>query len=116
MSTERVSYDLTIYKNRDFKMNVYFKDASADPVDLTGWSGKAQAREDMSPDSELLFDFTVTVANAAAGKVTVEVADSLTGIVADSGSWDLLMTDPSGYDDSYIIGLITFVNVPTVKG
>ena len=116
MSTERVSYNLVIYKNRDFKMNVYFKDADGDAVDLTGWSGKAQAKETMEPDSALIFEFDVTIADAAAGKVTVEVADAKTGVDNDDGAWDLLMTDPAGYDDSYIIGEISFVSVPTLKG
>lgn len=116
MSTAVQQYDQVIYKGRDFKLIAWFKDAAGDAVDLTGWSGKAQAREEMDPDSELIFEYTVVVADAAAGKVTVEVADSLTQVSQSTGAWDLMMTDPSGYDESYIIGEITFVMVPTVKG
>ena len=115
MSTTVRRYDQVIYKGRDFKMIAWFKDADGDAVDLTGWSGKAQAREEMDPDSALIFEYVVTVADAAAGKVTVEVSDSLSEVSQITGAWDLMMTDPSGYDESYIIGEITFVMVPTKK-
>ena len=115
MSASRVRYDLTIYKGRDFSMNVYFKQLSGDPVNLAGWTGKAQARESVEQTSALLFDFVVTVADAANGKVVVTVSDTKTNIVANMGHWDLLMTDGSGYDDSYIIGIVNLIPVPTVK-
>ena len=111
----RKQYDLVIYKGRDFKMNVYFKDANGDAVDLTGWSGKAQVRESMLVSSTLIFEMTVNVADATAGKVTVSVSDTLTQVTQERGNWDLMMTDDTGYDDSYIIGIVTLVDVPTQK-
>lgn len=114
-STEVVSYDLVIKRNRDFVMNAYFKDSAGDAVDLTDWTGFAQIREELAASSTLILTMEVTIADAAAGKVTIFASDAITGVTQDKGYWDLLMVDPSGIDDSYIIGHVTFIDVPTVK-
>jgi len=114
-NNSRAQFDLVIYKGRDFKMNVYFKDQAGEPADLTGWSGRAQVREDWSISSPLIFEMTVTVELPLEGKVVVEAHDADTLVQQDTGCWDLLMTDPSGYDDTYVLGVVSLVNVPTIK-
>jgi len=111
----RAQFDLVIYKGRDFKMNAYFKDQKGDPADLSGWTGKAQVRETQKSTSNLLFDMSVVVALPLEGKVVIEASDHDTDIEQSQGFWDLLMTDPSGYDDSYILGRVSLVDVPTKK-
>ena len=115
MSSTTKAYDLVIYRNRDFKMNLYFKDAAGDAVNLAGWTGRSQVRTEMSADSTLLFDFVVTVTDAANGKVVVEASDLVTGVSEEEGAYDVMMTNPSGYDESYVMGNVTFADVPTVK-
>jgi hypothetical protein len=114
-TNSRAQFDLVIYKGRDFKMNVYFKDQAGDPADLTGWVGKAQVRETQSSSSPLIFEMPVTVELPLQGKVVVEARDLATDGQQNQGFWDLLMTDPSGYDDTYVLGRVSLVNVPTKK-
>jgi len=114
-TNSRAQFDLVIYKGRDFKVNVYFKDQSGGPADLSGWTGKAQVRESMHSSSPLLFEMNVTVVLPLEGKVTIEASDNDTDILQNQGFWDLMMSDPSGYDDTYILGSVSLINVPTKK-
>ncbi len=113
MNTDRVTWDITIYKGRDFEMPVYFRDVNNDPIDITGWVGLAQVRETNLPDSPLILDLTVAITNAALGKATVSGAIEDTSVCQDTGSWDLVMTNASGKSDSYLVGDVTFTTVPT---
>ena len=115
MSSERKRYDLLIYKNRSFKMNVFFKDASGAATDLAGWSGFSQCRETAKATSELIFAFDVVIADATAGKVSVMVTGNQTGVEQSKGSWDLMMVAPDGYDDTYVLGQVILADVPTVR-
>ena len=114
-TNSRAQYDLVLYKGRDFKMNVYFKDEKGDPANLTGWSGKAQVRERMDSASPLILDFVVTVELPLEGKVVIEASDLDTLVTQDRGFWDLMMSDPSGYDDTYVLGQVSLMDVPTRK-
>lgn len=114
MSVERVRYDLTVYKGNDFRMFVYFKDLNNDPVDLTGWTGFAQIRDEKKASANLLSTFVVTV-EGLTGKVTMELIDSETSPDGNRGFYDLLMVDDEGFDETYVEGLVTFVDTVTVK-
>jgi hypothetical protein len=114
MSVERVRYDLTVYKGNDFKMFVYFKDDDGVAVDITSWTGYAQVREEKKASGTLIASFTVTIAGAL-GKVTMELADTDTSPDGNKGFYDLLMVDDAGFDETYIEGLVTFVETETVK-
>jgi hypothetical protein len=115
MAIDRGSWDITLYKNRDFVMPVYFRDINNDPIDLTGWTGVAQIRETAKPDSPLIMNLTVTVADATAGKVVITGDKADTKVCQDTGRWDLVMTNADGKSDSYLIGNATFITVPTVQ-
>ena len=113
MAIERTTLDITVYKQRDFKMHVYIRDANNDPKNVTGWTGKAQIRENNSPESKLLVDLAVSVADAAAGKILVYAPKAETKVCEDSGYWDLALVNDEGYGDSYLVGDVTFKVVPT---
>jgi len=114
-TNERAQADLVIYKGRDFRMHAYFKDRTGNPADLSGWTGKAQIRESQQSSSPLILNMSVTVVLPLDGKVTIEALDHDTDVLQNVGFWDLLMTDPSGYDDTYILGRVSFIDVPTKK-
>ena len=115
MAIDRVTWDITLYKGRDFQMPVYFRDINNDPIDLTGWTGQAQIRETAKPDSPLIMDLTVTVADAALGKVLVTGDKADTKVCQGVGRWDLVMINATGKSDSYLVGDATFITVPTVQ-
>jgi len=114
MTTECTQFDITVRKQRDFVMHVYLRDVNNDAIPLTGWSGIAEVRETSSPDSKLIFAFTVSAADIAAGKITVFGSKVITQICQDTGYWDLVLTNPDGMSDTYIMGNVTFVTMPTV--
>ena len=114
MSVERVRYDLVVYKGNDFRMYVYFKDVNGDPVDLSGWTGYAQVRDEKSASGNLLCTFDVTVSGSE-GKVTMELTDDETSPAGNKGYYDLLMVDDEGFDETYVEGLVTFIDTVTVK-
>ena len=114
MSVEVAEYDLVIYKGNDFSMTVSFLDALGDPLDLTGWTGYAQIREERSKSSTLIADFTVTH-NGAGGVVTMTLADTDTNPSGNKGFYDLLMVDDDGFDETYLTGQVTFVPTVTDK-
>lgn len=114
MAVERVRYDLTVYKRNDFKMFVYFKKVDDTPVDLTGWTGYAQIRADKDANAELLATFDVTI-EGLDGKVTMVLTDDETNPDGNKGYYDLLMVDDEGFDETYVEGLVTFLDTVTVK-
>jgi len=113
MTVQRTTYDLDIIKDRDFSRNIYLRDANNDAVDLTGWTGIAQIREAMSPESVLIANIVVTIANAALGKINLYIAQANTKVCQATGVWDLALTNAADLTDTYVYGNITFSLVPS---
>ena len=114
MTITRADFPITILKQRDFTMNVYIRDANNEAISITGWTGSVQVRENNSPESALILTMTVTVADAALGKLTISGAKADTKVCQSSGYWDLALTNADGKTDSYLQGDVTFSTVPTV--
>lgn len=113
MTIQRNKCDISVIRDRDFVMHAFLRDINNAPMDLTGWSGRAQIRSSTSPESDLLVDLIVSVIDAALGKIEVYGEKADTKICAKTGSWDLVLMNAEGREDSYLIGDVDFQDAPT---
>jgi hypothetical protein len=114
MADVRTVCDLTIIKNRDYNRNLYLRDSDNVAIDITGWTGQAQIRVTDSPESDLIATITVTIADAALGKINLYIALADMTTCQATGYWDLVLTNAEGVRDSYVIGDVTFASLPTI--
>lgn len=106
-------HDLEIYKGDDFEETLEFESSPGVPLDLTGWSGKAQCRTRRKRSATLIVEFTVTIPTPANGQVILTLTDTQTeAITRAKGYWDLMLTDDSDINETYAYGEVIFV--PTV--
>ncbi len=112
-TTAANEFDITLFKNRDTIIPIYFRDIENEPIDITGWSGDAQVRESMKGDSVLIMDLVVTIADAALGKIEVKATKVASIVCQDAGKWDLVMTNADGNSSTYLVGSVTFEDAPT---
>ena len=82
------------YSGATLTLSFTCKDEDGDPVDLTGFSARAEVRETVSSD-EVILDLDPTIPTPANGIIVVEVADTVTAAIpAGSYVWGLvLVTD-----------------------
>jgi hypothetical protein len=110
------TYPITIIRGREFDVAFTFVG-----LNLTGYTIKAQARETESQSSALIFPtgttaFTLAVVSGTDSTVTLTLTDTQTaGITASQGWYDLLLTDGTGKDETYIRGPVTVIGSVTVK-
>jgi hypothetical protein len=87
-------YNTTIERGATFSLTVTYKDASANPVDLTGWTVRMQVRETPADSSPILTSeggsgvITATISAATTSALTqttayydIEAEQTSTGIV-----------------------------------
>jgi hypothetical protein len=79
--------DLIIYRGDDFLKSLQFTDDEDEPINITGWTFLSQIRKTAN-DDELLAALTVTVTDAATGKLDLTLAASITKSLV-TGVWDL---------------------------
>jgi len=82
------------YSGATLNLSFTCKDENGDPVNLSGYSARAEVRETISSD-EVLLDLAPTIPTPANGIILVEVADTVTATIpAGSYVWGLvLVTD-----------------------
>jgi len=106
--TEPVQHDITIRKGRDFSEYFGLRNDDDTPMDLTGYTVKAQIRASRDTTSTLIADFTVRIDDPTTGDIYLELTDTVTaGLTATRAYYDLLLTDPSGIDETYVEGAVT---------
>lgn len=105
------TYNLTIYRDRDFSQTFYFK-SLGEIMDLTGYAGKAEIRENQDA-AELLAAFQVTI-DSLVGSVVLSLTDTQTILLPEGAAfWDLVLTDPHGSRQNYIEGQVKVVGTVT---
>lgn len=110
------TYDLTIYKGDDFEEIIEFQESGGSAMDLTGWTARSQIRKKQERTADLVVDFTVTIPTPTDGKVYLTLTDTETGaITVEDGHYDILLTNASNFDETYVIGDVTFMPTVTVK-
>lgn len=109
--------NLVIYKANDIKEKFAFKESDGvTAMDLTGWTAESQIRDAKSRDATLIVAFTVTIPTPANGEVFLSLTDTETGnITQEKGFYDILLTDGSAFEQTYVTGKITFKPTVTVK-
>jgi hypothetical protein len=82
------------YSGATLTLSFTCKDEDGDPVDLTGFSARAEVRETVSSD-EVILDLDPTIPTPANGIIVIEVVDTVTATIpAGSYVWGLvLVTD-----------------------
>ena len=105
------TYNLIIYRDRDFSQTFYFR-TLGEPMDLTGYSGKAEIRENQDA-AALLVAFQVEI-DPLLGLITLSLTDTQTILLpVGAAFWDLVLTDPHGLRQSYIEGQVKVVGTVT---
>lgn len=90
-------YDIVIEQGAGFRLAITWKDSEGKPVNLTGYTAKAQVRASHKASAALL---TFTTADAsivlggAAGTIVLEADHEATEALARGGVWDLKLTPP----------------------
>lgn len=99
------SFNLVLYRDRDYYRAFIMKDSDGVPIVLTGYTARAQIRPEKDSD-ELIAAFTVTI-TAAEGKVEISLTDTQTLAIDESKAWwDLELTNPSGLRENYVEGSV----------
>lgn len=107
------SYDLNIQANEDYRLTIVMKNMSGNPVNLSGYSYKAQGKT-TAADAVPFVNFSSVITDAAAGKVVVSLSKAQSAVRANKqGYWDLLQTAPSGLVSYYLKGILKFIATVT---
>jgi len=102
-----VKWDLTIRKGREFSEWFGLRNDDDTPMDLTSYTVRAQIRADIDIAATLIADFSVRIDDPATGDIYLELTDAQTSaLTARRGYYDLLLTDPSGIDETYAEGTV----------
>lgn len=89
-------YDLTLYQGATFDRTLEIKDSNSAAVDITGYTFAAQIRTS-ALSGTVAGTFDVAIANASAGRVTMEMSSANTTLVpAQQCVYDLEMTKANG--------------------
>lgn len=105
------TYPLTIIKGRDFEITFEFEG-----LNTTSYTVTSEIRELESQSSTLIETFTVVNTPGANSTITLSLSESETeAITQDAGFYDILMTDVSNNDYTYIRGPIQFIGSVTEK-
>ena len=102
-------YDITRVTHATLEINAIWKDSNDNPVDLTGYTARMQAR-DTEDATTAWFDVDegdYIALGGAAGTVDVAVPPAITGTVtADDGVYDLMLTSPGGVTTRFLWGCV----------
>ena len=82
------------YSGATLSMSFTCKDENGDPVDLTGFSARAEVRETISSETVVL-DLAPTIPTPASGVIVIDIADTVTALIpAGNYVWGMvLVTD-----------------------
>ena len=105
ISKEPKVVNLVLHQGDDVSLPFRFG-TEEDPIDLTGYTAKAQIRKKESPDSELLADFTCTIPDATDGIVIVVLASEDAALLPKLCYWDLELNNGSGFRRTYVKGKV----------
>jgi len=91
-------YPISLVKGDDWNREITVNDASGNPFDFTGWTGKAEVRKSASGTSPVVitFDTSAATMTLTSGKITLIAAKATTDINPSSYVWDLQFVDADG--------------------
>lgn len=102
-------HDITIEQGATFQMSLVWKDSTAAPINLTGYSARMQVRRKYSSTDYLLNLVSPTniVLGGALGTIAVTAAATVTDdLPAKPAVYDLELTSPTGVVTRLIEGSV----------
>ena len=104
MAVSPGTYDFTLQARADWSVLLQFKDSNSDPINLTGWTAKAQAWD--KARNTKYADFGVAYTDRANGKITISLTDAQTATFPQFLYYDVLLIDTSDVREYYLEGEI----------
>ena len=99
--------DLVLYRGDDFRLPAEFSDAAGAPINMTGWTFRAQVRERAGSIATPVI-LAVDTANAATGRLVIVFDRATTANLPTTSEWDLEATfGVDGQRRTYLRGKIT---------
>lgn len=84
------------YSGATLSLSFTCKDEAGDPVDLTGFSARAEVRPTVSSET-LTLDLAPTIPTPANGIIVVDIADEVTALIEPGAYvWGLVLETPAG--------------------
>lgn len=90
-------FDISVQAGEDYRLQLTLKDGAGAPMNLTGYSFKAQSRQAPAPTGALYATYSTIVVSPATGRLDVRLSKTQTASNSGkSGVWDLQQTDSGG--------------------
>ena len=105
MAIQPATYNMTIQRRSDHKIQIIFKDSTNTAINLTGYTVEAQVWEETR--SIKYADWTIAYTDRSAGTVDISLTDTQTAtFLPDNLKNDVLLTNPTGEKEYYLEGNI----------
>tara|TARA_R100000329_G_scaffold88111_1_gene74106 strand:+ start:700 stop:1041 length:342 start_codon:yes stop_codon:yes gene_type:complete len=105
MAIQPATYNMTIQRRSDHKIQIIFKDSTNTAINLTGYTVEAQVWEETR--SIKYADWTIAYTDRSAGTVDMSLTDTQTAtFLPDNLKYDVLLTNPTGEKEYYLEGNI----------
>ena len=108
MAIQPATYNMTIQRRSDHKIQIIFKDSTNTAINLTGYTVEAQVWEETR--SIKYADWTIAYTDRSAGTVDISLTDTQTAtFLPDNLKYDVLLTNPTGEKEYYLEGDIFMI-------
>ena len=105
MAIQPATYNMTIQRRSDHKIQIIFKDSTNTAINLTGYTVEAQVWEETR--SIKYADWTIAYTDRSAGTVDISLTYTQTAtFLPDNLKYDVLLTNPTGEKEYYLEGNI----------
>jgi hypothetical protein len=105
MAVKPGTYNMTVQRRADHKIQLVFKDNNNAAISLIGYTVAAQVWDE--PRSSKYADFTVAYTDRVAGTVDISLTDTQTAtFTPDVLKYDVALTDTLGLKEYYLEGTI----------
>jgi hypothetical protein len=87
---------INAYSGATLSLSFTAKDEDGDPVDLTGYTARAEVRPTIS-SSTLTLNLSPTIPTPANGVISISIADEVTALIEPGAYvWGLVLVTPAG--------------------
>jgi hypothetical protein len=104
MAVSSGTYNDTLQRRADWSRTLEFLDENDEPISLIGWTAAAQAWD--KERTVKYADFTISYIDRSLGKIKISVGKAVTATFPDEIYFDVAMTDPNGFKDYYLEGIL----------
>ncbi len=103
--------DLCLYRSDNFNHQITWQDSAGNPIDLTGYTAKMQARKNIGNTNVLMTATEVDglILGGTAGTVDIQLSPAQTNISNQDNVYDLEVTSPAAVVTTLIQGLFVVI-------